>query len=209
MGDMRGYRREFTTRKGRRVLFRLLQEGDSVDELLRFINDLVDEDTFITMTRRLSREEESQWRSERSQAIEEGRGFRLLALHGERVIANAGVDRMGGRSGHVGGLGIAVSRGYRDEGIGTELLNEVVALARDFLKLKMLVLHVFGNNERAIRVYQRIGFEECGRIPGAIFYKGKYVDDVLMCLDLDEWGSAVGPEQPSLWAAGIRLDSVL
>jgi RimJ/RimL family protein N-acetyltransferase len=194
--NVRGYRREFTTRKGRRVLFRPLQEGESVEEFLRFINGLVDEDTFISMTRRLSREGESQWLSERLQAIDEGRGLAILVLHGERIVANAGVDRRGGRSGHVGGLGIAVSRGFRDEGIGTELLKEVVALARDFLEVRVIVLHVFGNSERAIRVYRRMGFEECGRIPGAVFYGGEYVDDVLMYLDLGEWGSVVGPEEP-------------
>ncbi len=190
MENLKAYRKEFVTKRGRRVLFRPLREGDDIDELLRFINDLVDEDTFITMTERLTREEESKWLSERLKAIEEGRGLTLLALQDERVVASAGVDRMGGRGGHVGGLGIAVSRGFRDEGIGTELVKKMIALAKEFLKLKMLVLHVFGNNERALYVYRDVGFKECGRIPAGIFYKGEYIDDVLMYLDIGKWRSS-------------------
>jgi len=189
MENLKAYRKEFVTKRGRRVLFRPLREGEDVDELLRFINDLVDEDTFINMTERLTREEESKWLSEQLKAIEEGRGFNLLALHGDRIIADAGVGGLGRRSQHVGGLGIAISRGFREEGIGSEFMKELITLARDFLKLKMLFLHVFGNNERAVHVYQSMGFRECGRIPGAILYQGEYIDDVLMCLDLSGWES--------------------
>ncbi len=180
------YERTFTTKKGRQVLIRSLRRDEDVDELLRFINELVDEDIFINMTRRVSKGEESEWLSGRLRALEEGRGFNLLAFHGRRIVANAGLDRLSGRSGHVGGLGIAVSRGFRDEGIGSELLRELMRLAKDSLNLKMLTLHVFSANERAVHVYEKLGFERCGRLPGAIFWQGDFIDDVLMYRDLVE-----------------------
>lgn len=44
--------------------------------------------------------------------------------------------------------------------------------------------YVFANNDGARGFYRKMGFRESGRIPKAIFYKGRYVDQVLMYLDL-------------------------
>ncbi len=147
MESLKSYTKVFTTQKGREVLFRPLREGESVDALLRFINDLADEDTFVTVTRRFTREEEDVWLSRRLGAIGEGKALTLLALSGERVIASVGVDRKGSRSEHVGEMGIAISPDFRDEGIGSALLRELIALAKNSMGLKILVLRVFGPNE--------------------------------------------------------------
>ena len=44
-------------------------------------------------------------------------------------------------------------------------------------------LTVVGNNHRAYRLYESLGFKECGRIPNANKYgDGTYAEDILMAL---------------------------
>jgi len=49
---------------------------------------------------------------------------------------------------------------------------------------RRMALWVNERNKTARRFYERLGFRETGRIPGGICVEGAYVDDVLMCLDL-------------------------
>lgn len=189
MENIGQYERTILTRKGKRIAIRPPQKED-IDELLHFINDLVDEDTFIMMNRRVTREEEIEYLSARLKAIEERRGFNLVACHGTRIVANAGIDLKGSRQEHVAELGISVSRGFRDEGLGSSFLEELLTLAKGFLNPKIILLHVFENNIRARHVYGKIGFQECGRMPRGIYHKGQYIDDILMYLDMERWKSS-------------------
>ena len=50
--------------------------------------------------------------------------------------------------------------------------------------LKLIELSVFATNDRAIRVYRKVGFKEAGRKPNFIFKDGEYIDHVDMVLEL-------------------------
>jgi len=88
-----------------------------------------------------------------------------------------------GKRSHVGTLGIAIKDGYRDVGIGTEMMQVLVEESRK-AGLKLLRLSVFGSNMRAKHVYGKAGFREVGRIPKAISKGDEYVDEVWMALEL-------------------------
>ena len=51
---------------------------------------------------------------------------------------------------------------------------------------RKLTLRVLASNPGAIRVYQRAGFVEEGRLTGLFLLEGQYVDDLLMSLDLSD-----------------------
>jgi RimJ/RimL family protein N-acetyltransferase len=59
-------------------------------------------------------------------------------------------------------FGIVVGHGYRGEGIGTELLRNLMHLAKDKFKIEILHLQVYAENP-AINLYKRLGFVEFGR----------------------------------------------
>lgn len=59
-------------------------------------------------------------------------------------------------------FGIIVGSGHRGQGIGTELLKNLMHLAKDKFKIELLHLQVYSENP-AIKLYSRLGFVEFGR----------------------------------------------
>jgi RimJ/RimL family protein N-acetyltransferase len=107
------------------------------------------------------------------------------ALLNERVVGH--VDLTGGSlysSLHRARLGIGVEREFRAQGIGTALIAAAVAWARRERKLSWIDLSVFAHNQRALRLYERLGFHESGRTPDAYRVEDLRIDDVHMVLSL-------------------------
>lgn len=59
-------------------------------------------------------------------------------------------------------FGIIVGQDYRGKGIGTELLKNLMHLAKEKFHIELLHLQVYSENP-AIHLYQRLGFKEFGR----------------------------------------------
>jgi len=101
------------------------------------------------------------------------------------VIGNSEVTRRTrGYHKHVGALGIVIKDGFRDAGIGTEMIKTLIEHARA-MGLKVLTLAAFAANQRALHVYQKLGFAQVGRIPRKYFKEGRYIDEVLMAKVLE------------------------
>lgn len=176
-------RKIIETKTGKKVLLRALKKSD-VDELMRFINALVDEDTFIVVRDKVNRKEEVGYVKEKIKMIREKKEICIVAEYEGKIIANSGITRQIGRNSHIGQLEISVAKGFRNEGLGKVMLEELIKRAKEYLGLRLLYLTVNEVNERAIYLYKKLGFVECGRIPKGVFYKGKYVDHVYMYLEL-------------------------
>jgi len=181
--DIRRYKKVFQAQNGKEITFRIPQKTD-VNALLEFINKLADEDTFISVRKRKNKKEEIEYLAKITQALKQKKGFTITAFYQNKVVANGEVNRMGERREHVGLLGISVARDFRDQGIGEWLMKELIRIAKEILKVKLITLEVFSNNSRAIHLYQKLGFGECGCVPKAINYKNKLVDNIIMYLNL-------------------------
>lgn len=59
-------------------------------------------------------------------------------------------------------FGIIVGQEYRNQGIGSYLLNNIIHLAKEQFKIELIHLQVYAENP-AIHLYQRFGFQEFGR----------------------------------------------
>jgi RimJ/RimL family protein N-acetyltransferase len=85
-------------------------------------------------------------------------------------------------------LGIMIGeRSYWDQGYGSEAIRLLLKYAFETLNLHRVFLRVFEFNQRAIRVYEKIGFVHEGRLRQADYYQGKYIDVLLMGLLRTEW----------------------
>jgi RimJ/RimL family protein N-acetyltransferase len=82
---------------------------------------------------------------------------------------------------HTGGLGMGLLAEFREQGIGRRLIEVTVedAWTRGFTRVE---LHVFGSNERAIRLYEKVGFVHEGRFTDAIKVEDGYQDMLSMAM---------------------------
>lgn len=76
-------------------------------------------------------------------------------------------------------FGIIVGSGYRNLGVGGDLLKNIMHLAKTHFHIELIHLQVYSENP-AIRLYRRFGFREFGRQDQWIKDKGIYVGRVFM-----------------------------
>lgn len=172
----------FTSKRGRPVVIRY-PKWEDLDAMTSFANGLVDEDTFVAINKHVTREEEAKWLSETMAAIETGKKIQLVAEVNGRFAGNCEIRIHDKRQSHVGDIGISIAKECRDEGIGAELLTALIEESKK-AGLKLLLLHCFETNDRALHLYEKLGFVRAGLIPGVYAYKGSFVGEVTLYLPL-------------------------
>lgn len=81
---------------------------------------------------------------------------------------------------HTGMIGISVHNDYQGMGIGKKLMEKIIDLADNWLMLVRLELGVISDNEKAIKLYESLGFTHEGTKKYAVIRNGAYVDEYLM-----------------------------
>ena len=104
----------------------------------------------------------------------------IVAEMDGHVVGQAWLERRWGRCAHVGQPGIMVHDDYTRRGIGTALLGAIVHLAGNWLGLWRLELEVYTDNEAAIALYRKFGFEVEGTKRCFALRDGAYVDTYMM-----------------------------
>lgn len=184
MGDnMRKYRQgqvvaKFTSKKGKEIELRIPKLGDE-QEYLDFINSIIAEDDFILYDQLLDIEKETKWLKKTIKNIKASKSLYLTAFCDDKIIGNSSLDFGKGRKNHVAGFGITIKSGYREEGIGTKMMEILFDEAKK-VGAKIMELGVYCTNQRAINAYKKMGFVQHGVLPKAIYHRGKYVDEILM-----------------------------
>ena len=146
---------------------------------MELINSLVDEKAEIARTEKVTREEEAEWLPKMLSSLEKDELFFLVAEVGRKVVASSNIEILRSNEKHVGVLGIVIKSGFRDLGIGTEMMKTLVEQAAA-LGLKVLTLQAFATNKRAVHVYEKAGFVQTGRVPMKHFRECQYIDEVIM-----------------------------
>ena len=174
--------RRFVAKDGREVTLRAPRWSD-LDDMLEFINSLVEEGAEIARERKLTRDEEAEWLGRHLAAIENDKKASVAAEVDGRFIGQVEVLPRRGYSRHVGDIAIGILDGYRDIGIGTEMMNEAETQANR-LGLELLTLEVFATNSIARHVYEKVGFKVVGRVPKANLKDGTYIANIIMAKEL-------------------------
>jgi ribosomal protein S18 acetylase RimI-like enzyme len=106
----------------------------------------------------------------------------FVALEGDRVVGWCDVrPRERPVTRHCGVLGIGVVPEWRERGLGRRLIERTLEAARAF-PLARVELAVRADNDRAIALYRKVGFEVEGRRQRAMLVDGVYYDDMIMGL---------------------------
>ena len=104
--------------------------------------------------------------------------FSLVAMVGDEIAGHLGLGTNPSRPRrkHAGGIGMAVRDDFQGQGVGTALLQAAVDQADNWLNLQRLELTVFTDNEPALRLYKKCGFEIEGTLRRNSFRAGQYFD---------------------------------
>ncbi|MEO8581739.1 MAG: GNAT family protein [Patescibacteria group bacterium] len=151
---------------------------DDAEKLQYFINPIVKEDTFILLNEDQTLNQEKAYLANIISMMHQKTAIKICGYAENKIVAAADVTRYLYKQNHVGRLGISISQEYRGMGLGKILMTEMLKQAKDILGLKMIELTCYADNLAGQRLYTSLGFVEYGRVPGAIFYKGKYVDQL-------------------------------
>lgn len=84
---------------------------------------------------------------------------------------------------HAAGFRISMNEvKYTSKGYGTEAIKLIIDYVFFDLKLNRLQLEVFSHNVRGIRAYEKVGFIKEGVLREALYYEGKYSDEIIMSI---------------------------
>ena len=107
--------------------------------------------------------------------------YNLVAVIEGRIIGLAHLATFSRpRRKHAGAIGISVHEEWQGKGVGKELMRSIVDLADNWLNLTRLELEVYADNEPAIRLYERFGFEVEGRLRQHALRDGQFIDSIVM-----------------------------
>jgi RimJ/RimL family protein N-acetyltransferase len=171
--------KKFKTKDQKTVILRTPTWRD-LDDFLELINSLVEEKAQIYITKKFTREEEAEWLRKVLSLLEKDEAFFLVAEVEKKAIALSDFQIKSGDKEHpVGEIGIIVRKGYRNLGIGTEILKTIQEWAV-FFGLHTMTINAFATNKRAIHVYEKVGFVQSGLIPKKHYRQGRHIDEVIM-----------------------------
>lgn len=106
----------------------------------------------------------------------------FVALIDDRIVGWADIfpDKSAAMT-HSGSLGIGVVSEYRGRGIGKMLLVSCVKKAQEN-GISRIVLHVRADNESAVALYKKVGFQTEGVMKNYMLIDGIFYDALIMSL---------------------------
>ena len=99
-----------------------------------------------------------------------------------QVVGNCGLHltSKSPRRRHAGSLGMSVRDDWHGKGVGSALLAAAIDVADNWLDYRRLELTVYTDNEAALALYRKFGFEVEGTLREYAYRDGHYVDAYTM-----------------------------
>lgn len=184
---MRYNPQEITLRDGTRCLLRSAEETDA-SALLEHLRITAGETEFLLRYPEEVTIPAEQEREFLRTHLESPGKVMIAAFINGGLAGTAGIQDVGGRAKirHRCSMGIALRRIYWGRGLGAALMETVLDAARA-MGYEQIELGVYLENIRAIRLYERMGFQHWGVTPRAFkLNDGRYADELLMGRFLSE-----------------------
>ena len=105
----------------------------------------------------------------------------LVALHQGQVIGNIGLEQFSRiRRSHCAHIGMGVAQAWQGQGLGSRLLATALDLVDNWMNVSRVELTVYADNEAAIALYRKFGFETEGLLRQYAMRDGRHVDALAM-----------------------------
>ena len=169
---------------GREIVIRKLKKEDLQDaeKFQKFFNSFVEEDAKLSIDEKISVKKQKEMLEGSLRKQRKKEGIYLVAKEKENIAGRVYIKIGDQRSKHVATLGgLMIGQNYRRMGIAKHLIKEAILLAKKDLQVspKLIKISAFGNNEPALRLYKKMGFERVAVIPKQFKYRNKYADEVI------------------------------
>ena len=166
------------------VTIRQAEVGDA-ERLLSCIKEYISQSEYIPKLEQeitLTIEQEKEWINS---FLASHNSLLLIAEYDNEIIGN--IDLTGNRRKimeHTAVIGMGMLNEWRNSGLGTALLKSVIQWAKENPVLELIWLQVYTENELALNVYRKMGFEDNGIIKN-FFKKGNlYFDNLTMTMNV-------------------------
>ena len=175
--------RQFPTKDGRYVnIFR--PKAEEAEKILSLMQRIGGETDFLLIDAggiRISVEDERDFLDDMYESVDSA--LFAVSLDGE-IVGSCSVNfHRNKRTNHVASIGISLLREGWGIGIGRAMMETMISHARRAGAHK-LELEVRADNERAIALYEKMGFSICGRSRDHLCINGEYFDELTMELML-------------------------
>ena len=105
----------------------------------------------------------------------------FVAREGDEIVGTASYSAFSKkRMAHRGEFGISVRQSHWNRGVGTMLMEHILEFAQNTAKSEIVSLEVRSDNETAIRLYRKFGFQKIGTFQGFLKIGGKLIDFDIM-----------------------------
>lgn len=168
--------------QGERIVLRAIERED-LPNYVQWLNDPTVLEHFGHFLP-LSLAPEEQW----YEAMLKDSNVRNFAIEFEgRHVGGAGFNNIDGRNANAEvGLFVGLPELW-DRGLGHDVLRTLLRFGFEQMNLHRIYLRVFAKNERAVRLYEKVGFQHEGRWREAEFRHGRYQDIMWMSILREEW----------------------
>jgi RimJ/RimL family protein N-acetyltransferase len=164
------------------VTIRDLSQRDKPEELMRYINHLIAEDTCILIDKKVTLKKEREWLRSKLAAMKRGDSICLVVEDMGKIAGILHSDREPFKMRNNAVIGIALLPEYRGQGIGETAMRILIKRTKKEMKPKNIHLRVFACNKRAIALYRKLGFTRIAVLPNWVMHRGLFVDEHVMLL---------------------------
>lgn len=181
---MTAYPKEVELPNKRAIVIRPMHSDDDA-ALLDFFLRIPEEERFYLKEDVTSPGVVRQW----VENINYSRALPLLAFVGDRIIADGTLHRRrAGAAKHRGEIRLVVDPEFRNMGVGTELIRQLIEVARDSDLETIIFELVAQEQDSAMKTAEALGFVRLATVPN--YYRdirGKPHDMLVMELPLGKW----------------------
>lgn len=84
-------------------------------------------------------------------------------------------------------IGLDIAKESRGRGYSKKIYEWIFNYLFNSLGMRFLYLEVLEDNKRAIQLYEKLGFKECGRFPKKTYNNGHFQDSIIMFLSKETY----------------------
>lgn len=172
--------RKFTLKNNEEIVVQICCENEA-ENLIKTVKNYLLDSNYIPLLNEEFNPTIEQERNWINSFIENENSLLLIATYNKEIIGN--IDLTGNqrkRMKHTAVIGMGILKEWQNTGLGTILLSEIMNWAKNNSILEKLYLEVYEENQAAIKIYEKIGFQITGKQTAFFKHEEKYFNKLTM-----------------------------